>query len=205
MESILVPRQEMERNVPDKSSMILESAEKVFAKKGFDRTKMTEIARMAGVGDGTVYEYFENKEVLLFSIPKRHFENYREDLLGIFHPDSVVRKLKKWIRYHFTTLMAEPHFLRIYVINLFLNKGFYHSGAFESFRGYFGLLEEVLEEGKKNGVFRQEVNPRIYRNMVLGTFCHMATRWLGDLKMSEVSRMKEVNQVVDLFADAILA
>ena len=84
MEFILAPRQEMERAIPDKSSIILESAEKVFAQKGYDRAKMTEIAQLAGVADGTVYEYFENKDLLLFSIPKMHFEQYLSDLSGVF-------------------------------------------------------------------------------------------------------------------------
>ncbi len=159
---------------------------------------MTEIAREAGVADGTVYEYFENKELLLFSIPKRRFEQYYNDLSGVFHPESVVSKLKKLIKYYFSTFLADPDFLRIFVLNLFLNKGFYHSEAFEALRIYYRLLEEVLEEGKTKGVFRSEVNPRVFRNMLLGTFCHMVTRWLADRKMSEVGMMKEVNQLTDL-------
>jgi hypothetical protein len=40
--------------------------------------------------------------------------------------------------------------------------------------------------------------------MLLGTFCHMVTRWLADRKMSEVGMMKEVNQMADLMANAVL-
>jgi AcrR family transcriptional regulator len=204
IEFIIAPKPGLERINPDKSTMILESAEKVFAKKGYDSAKMTEIARLAGVADGTIYEYFENKDLLLFSIPKMHFEQYLSDLSGFFHPESVTGKLKKLIKYHFSTFLADPDFLRIFVLNLFLNKGFYHSEAFEAFRIYYQLLEEVLEEGKTKGVFRSEVNPRVFRNMILGTFCHMATRWLADRKMSEVGMMKEVNQMADLMANAVL-
>ena len=96
-------------------------------------------------------------------------------------------------------------FQRIFVLNLFLNKGFYHSEAFKAFQNYYRLLEEVIEEGKTKGVFRSEVNPRVFRNMLLGTFCHMVTRWFADRKMSEVGMMKEVNQVVDLMTNAVLA
>jgi TetR/AcrR family fatty acid metabolism transcriptional regulator len=101
--------------------------------------------------------------------------------------------------------MADPHFFRIYILNLFLNKGFYHSEAFETFRDYYRMLEEVIEVGKTKGVFRSEVNPRVFRNLLLGTFCHMGTRWFADRKMSEAEMIKEVNQTVDLMADAILA
>ncbi|MGA3085243.1 MAG: TetR/AcrR family transcriptional regulator [Thermodesulfobacteriota bacterium] len=204
IELIIIPRTESESSNFDKYSIILESAEKVFAEKGFNRTKMTEIAQLAGVGDGTVYEYFENKDLLLFSIPKRRFEQYFKDLSGVFNPDSVISKLKKLIKYHFSTFLADPHFLRIFALNLFLNKSFYKSEAFEAFRNYYRLLEEVIEEGKTGGAFRSEVNPRVFRNMMLGTFYHMVIRWLSDAKMSEVDMMKEVNQLTDLLTEAVL-
>jgi AcrR family transcriptional regulator len=203
VELIITPRQESERSIADKSSLILESAEKVFAKKGFGKAKMTEIARLAGVADGTVYEYFENKEVLLFSIPKKRFEQYQRDLAGMFHPDSCISKLKKLILYHFSTFLADPDFMRIFIRNLYLNKGFYHSEAFETFRNYYKLLEEVIEEGKTGGVFRPEVNPRVFRNMFLGTSYLLTSRWALD-KKSEVDMMKEANQLAELITKAIL-
>jgi AcrR family transcriptional regulator len=204
VELIIAPKPKFEQTGLDKSSLILESAERVFAEKGFNKAKMTEIARLAGVGDGTVYEYFENKDVLLFSIPKRRFEQYLGDLSGVFKPESVVGKLKKLIKYHFSTFLADPDFLRIFVLNLYLNKDFYQSKAFEAFRNYYRLLEEVFEEGKRSGVFRSEVNPRILRNLLVGTFCWMVMRWFADRKMSEVAMMKEANQVTDLLVDSIL-
>lgn len=205
VEFIIAPRPETERSKPDKGSRILEAAERVFAKKGFNKAKMTEIAKQAGVADGTVYEYFENKDILLFSIPKRRFEQYLNDLSEVFYPESVVIKLKKLIKYHFSTFLTDPHFLRVFVLNLFLNKGFYNSESFKAFRNYYRLLEEVIEEGKTKGVFRSEVNPRVFRNMFIGTFYHMVLRWLADTKMSEMDMMKEVNQATDILADAILA
>lgn len=203
IESIISPKEEAKSQGGDKSAIILRSAEKVFAQKGFDRAKMTDIARLAGVGDGTVYEYFENKDILFFSIPKIRFEQNRNDLMGLFHPDSIVSRLRQWIRHHFNTLLEEPDFLSIYARNLFLNKGFYHSEAFEYFRQYFHFLETTFEEGKKNEIFRSEIQGRVFRNMVLGTFCHMATRWLTNRKITEKERMKEVNQIIDLMAESI--
>jgi TetR/AcrR family fatty acid metabolism transcriptional regulator len=204
IERVLSPKGKPEKTGPDKCSAILQAAEQVFSKKGFDRAKMNEIARQAGVGDGTIYEYFENKDLLLFAIPKRRFEQYRKDLFEAIYPNSAVGKLKKLINFHFGTFLADPDFLRIFVFNLYLNKGFYASEAFETFRNYYQLLEEVIEEGKGAGIFRPEVNARVFRNLLLGTFYHMVTRWQADKKMSDVRIMKEVNQLNDLAAEAVL-
>jgi AcrR family transcriptional regulator len=50
---------------------ILDAAAKVFAEKGFHPTTIKEIAREAGVADGTIYNYFENKTALLLGILDR--------------------------------------------------------------------------------------------------------------------------------------
>src|ERR1044071_7548181 len=51
-----------------KSEAILRAAIKVFARSGFFNSKVADVARDAGVADGTVYLYFKNKEDLLVSI-----------------------------------------------------------------------------------------------------------------------------------------
>ncbi len=50
--------------VPEKARAILSSAVRVIAARGFEATRIEEVAREAGVGKGTVYEYFDSKEEL---------------------------------------------------------------------------------------------------------------------------------------------
>jgi TetR/AcrR family fatty acid metabolism transcriptional regulator len=54
-----------------RKNQILEAAAKVFAQKGFHPTTIKDIAREAGLADGTIYIYFENKIALLFGILDR--------------------------------------------------------------------------------------------------------------------------------------
>jgi TetR/AcrR family fatty acid metabolism transcriptional regulator len=204
IELIISPKGEAEKINPDKSSIILQSAERIIANKGFRKAKMSEIAQQAGVGDGTVYEYFANKDVLLFSIPQKRFDQYLKDLSGIFHPDSLIGKLKKIIKFHFYSFLADPDFTKIFVRNLFLNKAFYRSEAYKSFRSYYKELEDVIEEGKTGGVFRPEINSRVFRNLFLGTSFHLTSRWLIDNKKSEIQMIREANELADLITEAVL-
>jgi len=50
----------------DKHEQILLAALQVFADNGFSNTTIADVARRAGIGKGTVYEYFESKEQLLY-------------------------------------------------------------------------------------------------------------------------------------------
>ncbi len=47
---------------------ILEAATRVFAERGYDRATVRAVAKAAGIADGTVYNYFENKEALLLAV-----------------------------------------------------------------------------------------------------------------------------------------
>jgi len=52
----------------DKRPRLVEAASAVFAEKGYASTRVADIAERAGVGKGTVYEYFSSKEELLFAV-----------------------------------------------------------------------------------------------------------------------------------------
>ncbi len=52
----------------DKRKRILEAAVKVFARKGYFAARVSEIAKKAGVADGTIYLYFRNKEDILVKL-----------------------------------------------------------------------------------------------------------------------------------------
>ena len=55
----------MARDGGDKRERILRAATKVFARKGFYATRVSEVAKAAGVADGTIYLYFKSKDELL--------------------------------------------------------------------------------------------------------------------------------------------
>src|SRR3954462_15829791 len=55
----------------DKRERILAAAERIFARHGFFAAKVSDVAKEAGVADGTIYLYFKNKDDLLISL----FEN----------------------------------------------------------------------------------------------------------------------------------
>ena len=56
-----------------KYQRILDAALEIFARKGFHEAKISEIARTAGVADGTIYLYFKNKDDLLIYLFEEQF------------------------------------------------------------------------------------------------------------------------------------
>jgi TetR/AcrR family fatty acid metabolism transcriptional regulator len=63
------------RRTIQKKNQILEAAAQLFAEKGFHRTTTKDIALAADVSEGTLYNYFDNKEDLLFGIMEKLVDN----------------------------------------------------------------------------------------------------------------------------------
>lgn len=200
---MLVARPGPPENRKNKANAIIDAAVQVFAEKGFTKAKISEIAERAGVGSGTVYEYFKSKDDLLLKIPVERFEQYIGKVSQAFEITSPDRRLRRLIKYHFSSFLEERQFLQVFLLELQLHKRFYGSEGFESFKKYFGIVEEVIEQGKDQGVFRSEVNARVFRNMFLGAFSHMALRWLILANSTDMDKMGEINEVTNLLVSAV--
>jgi TetR/AcrR family fatty acid metabolism transcriptional regulator len=101
--------------------------------------------------------------------------------------------------------LSDREFLKVFLLRLLINDRFYTSKAFEVFRSFCRLIENVVEEGKAAGVFRGTVNPRVFRNMFLGAFSHMSMRWLVLRESAHVDKMEEIEQVTELLTSAVMA
>lgn len=201
--SMIAAKSSPDDNKMDRMRAILKAAEKVFAEKDFSKATVAEIAKSAGVADGTIYEYFENKEDILFSMAVSQIDSYLSEVSEAFEIRNPLRKLRRLVKFHFWSFLREPRFLKIFLLQLQLNQRFYGSKAFDRFRLYFELIEAVVEEGKAAGVFDPTANARVFRNMFLGAFSHMALRWLILKQSSDTDRMEEINQATDLLVAAV--
>jgi TetR/AcrR family fatty acid metabolism transcriptional regulator len=168
----------VERKEPDKSKRIITAAEKLFSEKGYRQTSVAEIARQADVAEGTVYEYFKNKEDLLFSIPKLRFREHVDSLTELFQIRAPMRKLRRFIRYHYVLYLTQPDFLKTFLLDLQLNPRFYETEALAFFREYSAIVDDILDEGKSDESFRASVNNRIFQDLLFGGFFRMALQWL---------------------------
>src|ERR687885_1569551 len=97
-----MPRQSAIPTAPDtafrgtsKRQRILRAAVDVFAQNGYFNAKVSDIAKAAGVADGTIYLYFDGKEDLLVNIFREHTRNYLQslerELSTISRPDERLR------------------------------------------------------------------------------------------------------------------
>jgi len=89
-----------ERLLAVRRDHILDAATRVFAARGFQRATIREIARLADVADGTIYNYFANKSALLLGILDRLNETeQRREHLGAALETQLDRFLRDYLRH----------------------------------------------------------------------------------------------------------
>ena len=205
--NLILPMIEVRPNHPekDKRTRILLAAEKVFAAKGYNKAKMTDIAEEANVAEGTIYDYFKNKDDLLLAIPDTRLKQHLESIVNTFDTRSPFRKLRRLIRYHFALYMINRDFLKVFLLHNQLNIQFYSSPAYKSYQKYLKIIDDVVTEGQNRGDFKPNVNLRVFRNVFLGAFSHMALRWMIVDKDQNNDKMKEIDELIDLLLDAVTA
>lgn len=144
-------------------TQILEAATRVFARKGFDRATITDIARAARLSEGSIYNYFRSKEELLVHIP-HHL--VRPALLPVLAAPAapgtladVERQLLLLARNMVGRIKENAWFLKVFVSAL----PRLSPAARERYMALLPLyaaekLEEFLREGVRRGILRKDLD-----------------------------------------------
>jgi TetR/AcrR family fatty acid metabolism transcriptional regulator len=186
-----------------KQQKIIEAAEQVFAEFGFDKAKISKIAMQAGVAEGSIYDYFKNKEGLLFSISKMRIDNLDKIMKDSFVIKEPAQKLRRFLKLHFSIFARNRNFLKIFVFDTLLNRNFYNSEAHVIYKNYQTRFLKIIDEGIKKGAFRPDLNARLFKDMFLGTCMHMALRWII-FPNKPFDKLHEIDTITDMFTSVAL-
>lgn len=146
--------------IPDTRDRILEAAFSCFSQRSFHDVKIADVARAAGVGKGTVYEYFSSKEDLheeLFRYLTGHYlARMQENIAGC---GGAVEKLRRLYISHME--MYQEILERdggMLLIDEMMRAG--RSGALKEHGARIqAVVREVLEQGVEEGAFRRDLDP----------------------------------------------
>ena len=187
-----------EKNRNGKSETILRAAAKVFAQSGYFNAKVSDVARSAGVADGTVYLYFKNKHDLLTSIFSWAMGEFltraRDELAEIA---NAKEKLLSFAKLHFSLLEQERDIAIVFQIELRQSTKFMEQFSKTYLAAYLQILREIIEEGQKNGLFRTSLNAKLVAKLLFGMLDEMATNWVLSHGNHSLTDMAE--PVLDIF------
>ena len=173
-----VQRNGRKRN-PQRELRILEAALELFGRKGFEATTVSAICEAAGVSEATLYDYFESKEQVLFSIAELYTRREVERIEGLrdFIHDPR-EKLRVAIQAYLEFYERNPLYTSVALLTLKANRNFTRSAAYQVVRQASRPIVEAFQEGVEAGIFRSDIDGPLVRNMVLGFIEHLTTQWI---------------------------
>ena len=190
--------------VADKREAILRAAISVFAHNGYFNSKVADIAREAGVADGTVYLYFKSKEDILHSIFDRSVEEAldaaRNQVTQISDPSERLRQIALL---HLERLGADRDLAVVFQVELRGSTKFMEEFSAAGFAEYLELIRSTFEEGQQAGMFRAELNPKVVSKVLFGALDEMATNWILSKRRYKLGPMAD--QVLDIFLNGVKA
>lgn len=179
-----------------KRRQIINVASQMFAKSGYKDTNIAEIARTAGVSEGTIYEYYQNKENLLINIPEDKLCKLLAQLRNT--PENELRKI---IHALFNFHNEDRNYSTILVLMLRPNKNFYYSESNKILDEIFEVIQKNIHIGQKDGSFKKDLDPSVYRALLFGSIDHIIIPWIIFNRNYDLIQMG--NEVSRLFINAI--
>ncbi len=185
-----------------KRQVIIQAATEVFSKNNFQNSSIAEIAKRANVAEGTIYQYFKNKEDLFFSIPVEKTKDFCRELeLHLQGITGAFNKIRKFIWYYLYFFVTNPEYARTLMLEMRVNKSFVKTKSYEAFKPFTNRILQIIQEGQEEGLIRKDVNIFITRQLILGILEHMVTRWL--LKDEKYDLLEHYDEVSDLIIHGI--
>ncbi len=189
----------------DKHGKIIQSATKVFAKKGFFNARISDIAKEAKVADGTIYLYFNNKFDILLSVFEEEIGELIESLQARLSLESDPRrKLEIFIANHLSAMKKNRNLAEVIQIELRQSHKQVRDYRNTRFCAYVDIISSIIKEGQAKGLFRQELLPGIVKRALFGALDEICRIWTLHLDTSYTLE-QTIQQVIDIFLLGTLA
>ena len=179
-----------------KKKKIIESASQLFSQMGYHEVMMEDVARKAEIAKGTVYNYFETKEDLYFSIMKLRMEHLVQSLKNkIQYEMSSIDSLHSFIIHLYMFMMKYQNFFLMYQKgNLKADHALCEELA-KLETELKSLLLDIIKSGKSEQLFR-DIEEFFAVDMILGSIYGAIYRGIEN-KYSEATMVNDREMIYD--------
>ena len=194
---MLEPRKDEVRDlvVRARREQILGAATRVFAEKGFSRATTREVARAAGVSEGTIYNYFEDKDALLMAIldklneTERRAEDFEEGMAADFRGF-----LEQYLRRRMSLIWENREVFRVVISEMLVNSELRKLYLRRVVEPTMRIAEENFRSRMEQGEVREMDAPLAMRSVAGAVLGVLVLGLLGDEEIN--SRSDEVSDVL---------
>jgi TetR/AcrR family fatty acid metabolism transcriptional regulator len=186
-----------------RETQILDAATKVFASKGFRAATTREIAKVAGVSEGTIYNYFDSKYDLLIAMSQRLALESLQQLEHLPPQEDVRAYVTALVKDRFDLLTKNLDLIRALMPEVLVDEELRKAYAEQVLSPALSYLGQLIEGRSKAGVFR-DVKTDIVGRAMVGAVMSFGYLWLRQpSELYTASTEELVSEVVALFLDGL--
>ena len=179
-----------EKRTVDKRAVILDAALKTFVKRGYPETRVSEIASEAKVAEGTLYNYFKNKEDLLLALFDEKWGGIIDDIrTKIIRLDDPNKKLKVMFSVIVRLFRKDRHLAEIFLVDVKQSSIFMKNYPVNRVVEFIDLIEEILEEGKRKGIYRKDLDTHVAKMIIFGAAQGILLSWVLSESAAEKKKL----------------
>ena len=139
-----------------------------FCRAWFEKSKIEDIAKTAGIGKSTIYEYFDSKMMVYMKLFESVLDSYTSHLTAILKNDaSLKEKLLKYMRLHCDSISEQYQ-----MISMHLQETMYYNEirdlAFDRYTFVHQLLIDCFEDSAKKNEIRPDIDLNCACNLIYG-------------------------------------
>jgi TetR/AcrR family fatty acid metabolism transcriptional regulator len=162
-----------------KRDTILAAAQRVFARRGYHDARTSEIAREAGVAEGTLYNYFPSREDIFLSLFEERWQSFtdrvRKKTSALPDPND---KLKAIFAEAMKQFMTSKPLSQVFLMETNPSSVFFNSRVALRLADFLDLIESILIEGKRTGKYHPDLDTRVARMVIYGIAQSVLFAWM---------------------------
>lgn len=161
----------------EKRRRLLDAAVRVFARKGYHASRVSDIAEQAGVAHGLLYHYFASKEDVLRAVFRETWRALIETIRSVEEAgDSPREQLRKVAEILLRSWRRDPDLVRVLVLEV--TRSQHLRGEMDEIVESFTAIQEIVERGQADGSIRADLDARLASYVFYGAVEELLTGWV---------------------------
>ncbi len=190
---------------PETRTRILESAQRLFARQGYEGTTTRALAQDAGVAEGTIFRHFENKKAILVEVATHGWVEILTDLLTELSEMGSYKAVGQVMQRRMLHLRENSDLLRVCFLEAQFHPELRDRIQKETIEKMLDVAEAFVQTAMDRGIYRR-MNPRLVANVFLGMFMisGFSHETLTESNSSPLALKEMAEGLADIFLNGVL-
>jgi AcrR family transcriptional regulator len=181
----------------DKRRVILDAAIRVFAREGFHRCRVSDIAREANVAYGLVYHYFRSKDEVLNTVFSERWALLVETIEQVDKQDAPVReKLHAIASFIIDSYQHDPDLMKVIIVEVTRAANTFGSHHLDEITRAYEGIAGIVAQAQENGTLRDDISATFASLCFYGAIEQLLSAWIFDALGKSPDDFEQAKQMV---------